>query len=106
FQIWIGTDASAGGNTIHYTYARLDNTTSGATVGAENATGTDGDSYFFNGVGTAPVVGTDLEVLVLAGGTATLGFDVEANCSVDTIINRASLSGATDQKAIAVTSCE
>ncbi len=32
----------------------LDNTGLGVTVGVENAEGTDGSNYFFNGAGTPP----------------------------------------------------
>ena len=62
----MGTNASAGSNTIHYTYARLDYVSGNYTVGAENASGTLGDSYYFNGAGTQPAATVDLEVVTAA----------------------------------------
>ncbi len=108
FQVWIGTDASAFGNTIHYTYGKLDDTSSGATVGVENATGTVGDSYFFNGVGTPPAVGTDLEVFTTIGGTATFGFSVTVDeCADPGIVNEAQISNHGDkERAIATSTCD
>jgi len=118
-QIWIGVDGTAVEGNIHYVYARLDDTTAGATVGAENATGTVGTSYFFNGTGTAPEVGTDLFVSSVDGGSATLGFQATAKCrsrhhrygyhraKSKLIINKASLSSSSaNEEAIAVTACE
>jgi hypothetical protein len=66
FQVWVQNGPS--GN-IWVTYAQLGNV-SGATVGVENETGTLGSSYWFEGAGTAPAVGTDLKVRTLVGGTA------------------------------------
>ena len=106
-QVWIGTNASAFAGEIHYVYARLDNTGVGATVGVENETGTIGASYFFNGAGTPPAVGTDLLVSTLQGGSATLGFQVETDCSEELVINEANLSNAdANEVAIAVTKCQ
>lgn len=108
FQIWVATNASPDAGQQYYTYARLDNTGVGATVGAENATGTIGDSYFYNGAGTAPVVGTDLTVSQSAGGTATFTFqaDVDSCASGEVIVNRANVDTAdTSDTAIAVTQC-
>ncbi len=115
-QIWIGSDGTPVAGDIHYVYARLDDTNAGGTVGAENTTGTVGTSYFFDGAGTAPVVGTDLLLSSVAGGSATLGFQVTAKCrghhnrsrgGQKLIINKASLSsGSSNEEAIAVTACE
>ena len=106
FQIWILNDGSLTDvPQAHFTYDRLDNTGAGATVGAENAAGDVGDSYFFNGAGTAPVVGTDLSVLSTPGGTATLGFEVVTDCS-EAAVNVANLSNdAGDESASVITSC-
>jgi hypothetical protein len=54
---------------ISFTYALLagTGTNNRATVGAENAAGTAGDSFYFDGVGTFPTVGNDLIVSVTAG---------------------------------------
>ena len=108
FQIWVATNASPDAGQQYFTYARLDNTGVGATVGAENATGTIGDSYFYNGAGTAPAVGTDLTVSQSAGGTATFTFqaDVDSCASGEVIVNRANVDTAdTSDSAIAVTQC-
>jgi uncharacterized repeat protein (TIGR01451 family) len=100
FQIWL----EAGAESIHYTYARLDAVNDG-TVGAENADGTNGTSYYFDGAGTSPVVGTDLLVSTQEGGSATFGFQAEVKRCDDSIVNRVSLTGATEETAIAVTEC-
>lgn len=106
-QVWVANDGTPFAGEIHYVYARLDNTTVGATVGAENSTGTVGTSYFYNGNGTAPVVGTDLLVSTLNGGSATLGFQVVADCDADAVVNRGELSNdGGDEAAIAVTQCQ
>jgi len=106
-QVWIGVDGTLAEGDIHYVYDRLDNTSAGATVGAENASGTIGDSYFYNGDGTPPAVGTDLLVETLPGGNATLGFQVTTDCSEPVIVNEGELSNDdSSEKAIAVTSCQ
>jgi len=108
FQIWVLNDSSLQGilPQAHFTYGRLDNTGVGATVGAEDAAGTNGSTYFYNGAGTPPEVGVDLHVNTLPGGTATLGFQVTTDCSADTVINQGDLSnGDNSESAIAVTAC-
>jgi len=105
FQVWIGNNGYPSEGRIWYVYDRIDNTDDG-TVGAENAAGTVGDSYFYDGAGTAPQVGVDLEVVITTGGTATLGFQVEADCSVDPL-NIAKLSSEDeDESASAFTACQ
>ena len=107
FQIWVGNDGTAAAGGIHFTYDRLDNTGAGATVGAENSSGTIGDSYFFNGTGTVPAVGVDLLVETLPGGNATLGFQVTTDCSEDSVVNQGDLSnGDNSESAVAVTACQ
>ena len=110
FQVWLLADISPQGvfPPIHFTYGRLDNVNAGVTVGAENADGSIGVSYFFNDTGTPPQVGEDLSVDSTVGGSATLGFQVTAKCrNQDLIINEANLSAeGGDEKAIAVTTCE
>ncbi len=103
FQIWVQNGAS--GN-IWFTYDQVDTPLPNLTVGVEDDGGIAGASRYFNGTGTAPAVGTDLKVTEVFGGSATLGFDAEATCSSDPIINRANLSsGAQSETAIAVTKC-
>jgi hypothetical protein len=77
FQTWLRTGGTV--QDISYVYARLDGTgASGrATVGAENADGTIGDTVFFNGSGTFPAVGGDLLVNAIPGApgeTKTIRF--------------------------------
>ncbi|MBX2848205.1 MAG: S8 family serine peptidase, partial [Acidiferrobacterales bacterium] len=106
-QVWIGVDGTPVEGNIHFVYNRLDDTGNGGTVGVENSEGTIGTSYFFNGAGTTPTVGTDLLVSTLDGGSATLSFQVESKCRKGRIINSANLSNASfNEEAIAVTSCE
>ena len=107
FQIWVQNGSS--GN-IWFTYGQIDdvNTPSGVTVGVENDTGTTGSSYFFEGAGTAPAVGTDLMVEQSTGGTATFGFQaIIDDCDEgDAIVNRVNVTTAdTVDTAIAVTQC-
>jgi uncharacterized repeat protein (TIGR01451 family) len=104
FQVWVQNGPS--GN-IWVTYAQLGNV-SGATVGVENETGTLGSSYWFEGAGTAPAVGTDLKVRTLVGGTATFGFQGQiSSCTPgEAIVNRVNVNTAsTSDTAIAVTEC-
>ena len=108
FQVWLLNDGSPVGvlPQAHFTYGRLDNVNDG-TVGAENASGTDGSTMYFDGAGTPPSVGVDVHVNTLQGGTATLGFQVQVDCSDDLIINQALLEHeAGSEGAIAVTSCD
>ncbi|MEO1337385.1 MAG: hypothetical protein AAFV29_17205, partial [Myxococcota bacterium] len=49
-----------------------------ATVGVENADGTVGGSHWFEGTGTAPVVGTDLQILPTPGGQVNLSYAATA----------------------------
>ncbi|MBL4673590.1 MAG: S8 family serine peptidase [Arenicella sp.] len=109
FQVWVLNDGSPTGvlPQAHFTYGRLDNTTVGATVGAENMDGTVGDAMFYNGAGIPPQVGVDVHVNTLDGGSATLGFQVETDCSTDTIVNQGDLSNSgANEVAIAATSCD
>jgi hypothetical protein len=73
FQIWIGLDSDANpGEDIIFAYGTM--ATHGdlgfLTVGAEDATGTVGATYYLNGVGTIPTNGTQLRV-------STSGFPIE-----------------------------
>jgi hypothetical protein len=122
FQIWIQNGPS--GN-IWFTYGQLGTLFLPATVGIENHTVTDGQSYFYNAMGTPPAVGTDLEVDTTIGGTNTISFQAEIKkCHVakgskkgkkskkskgsksSAIVNRANItSGGVSETAIAVTQC-
>ena len=103
FQIWVQSGAS--GN-IWFTYAQVGDT-GGSTVGVENNDGTIGDSYWFEGTGTPPAVGTDLKVDSIAGGSATLGFQAVTDCSVDPTVNTGEVENdGNSETAIAVTTCQ
>lgn len=109
FQVWLRVNGSPTDvPQAHFAYGRLDNVDDGATVGAENADGSAGASYFFNGSGTPPQVGVDVWITSVAGGAATLSFDAKADCDDgDVIVNKGLLnSGDTNESAIAVTACQ
>jgi uncharacterized repeat protein (TIGR01451 family) len=102
FQIW----AVEGQDLVWFSYGEVpaipaDN----LTVGFEDAAGLLGTSYYYNGEGTAPEVGTDLQVTSAAGGKATLGFQAVASGAVgDTILNIAeSTNSSGTENALAVT---
>ena len=81
---------------------------SAGTVCVENADASNGFTYYFEGAGTAPAVGTDLLVGSQTGGTATFTFqaDVDSCTPGEAIVNRADVSTASSSdKAIAVTEC-
>jgi uncharacterized repeat protein (TIGR01451 family) len=104
FQMWVENNVS-GNPAIWFTYGPVGLPLPNMTVGAENSDATNGYAYYYNGSGTPPAAGTDLEVDTLTGGTATLGFQVVTDCS-DTTVNEADLSSTgTDERAIAVTTC-
>ncbi|GAB3272451.1 S8 family serine peptidase [Parahaliea aestuarii] len=102
FQIWVQNGSS--GN-IWFTYGQLGDT-AGATVGAENFDGTIGSTYWFEGTGTAPAVGTDLEVVTTEGGSATFTFQAEVDSCDGPIVNSAEITTSdTSAGAIAVSRC-
>ena len=55
---------------IWFTYGANNGSVNGVSVGVENADGQIGSSYFFQGAGIAPAVGTDLRVVALFNGVA------------------------------------
>lgn len=75
FQVWIGIN---GVEDVSFTYGNVTAGDSGfLTVGAENSFGNTGQNVYFNGVGVAPVNGTELVVSSipgLAGETHTITF--------------------------------
>ena len=104
FQVWIQNDNS--GN-IWFTYGALGDN-SYASVGAENADGSIGESYYFSGDGTGTAPGEELFISAIPGGTATFTFEAEVDgCSSGTVIvNDAEMSADNaDERAIAATSC-
>ena len=108
FQIQIG-NVGSGYEGIWFVYNDLQSVPSFLTVGAENVTGTSGSNYYFDGAGTFPIEGDlgDLKVQELIGGTATVNFQMEANCSVEAIVNEATVStDSQSERAVAVTRCE
>lgn len=106
FQVWI----QEGTSNIWYTYGRVDEPLVNATVGAEDANGTDGVNHYVDGVGTPIAVGDELLVSQTIGGTATLTFQAEVKSCSDKKSVKASeatlVSGAVTHKAIAVTQCD
>lgn len=59
FQIWIGIN---GIEDITFTYGPLGALPADLTVGAQDASGTVGDTWYYNGTGTAPFNGLQLRV--------------------------------------------
>jgi hypothetical protein len=61
FEVWIGLN---GFEEIAFAYGAVTAGSSGLlTVGAQDASGTVGNTYYFNGVGTAPTAGGDVLVV-------------------------------------------
>ncbi len=103
FQVWIGKGATSG---IHFVYQGISPGVPGAlTVGAENSNGTSGDSYYYNGTGTSPVVGTDLLVDANAGGsTGSFSFQVQVGDGPQHVVNVAQATlGSETVEALATT---
>ena len=107
FQIWVANGPS--GN-IWFAYGPMNGALSPATVGVENADGTVGASYWFNGTGTAIGTGSGLQVQTTIGGTASIGFDAQVGtCTVSDspMVTEVQLSnGTTSERAIAVIECD
>ncbi|MEM7083137.1 MAG: S8 family serine peptidase [Pseudomonadota bacterium] len=101
FQIWL----EQGGSNVWFVYDRIPAIPAGLTVGFEDANANNGASYYFNGAGTAPVVGTDLGVMTGAGGSASLTFQaVLTGAQDDVITNVVEADGSTESgSAIAAT---
>ncbi len=107
FQIWVQNGTS--GN-IWYTYGSVGDVSQlNATVGLENASGTIGHSFFYDGQGVAPTTNDELIVNIGEGGKAVLEFQAIAKRCRDnakTKTNHVTLSSDDVQEnAIAVTQC-
>jgi len=66
FQVWIGlADDAQPGEDISFTYGPVEGNGTGgrATVGAEDAGGISGESYYYNGTGVLPTAGVALDVI-------------------------------------------
>lgn len=63
FQIWL----EQGSDNIHFTYGGSSGNTGDGTTGAENHDGTVGDTEYFDGAGTLPWGGPDLQVASVPG---------------------------------------
>jgi len=59
FQVWIGIN---GVEDITFTYGPLGALPANLTIGAQDASGTVGDTWYYNGIGTAPFNGMQLRV--------------------------------------------
>ncbi len=85
FQVWLGQGAT---RDIHFVYGGISpSVPSSLTVGAENADGTVGDSYYYNGVGTPPAVGTDLVVDSVSGSVGTFSFQAQVGDGPQHVVN-------------------
>ncbi len=106
FQLWIATDLSASPG-IWFVYHDLAALPPSLSVGAESAGAVLGDTWYFNGAGTAPIIGDagDLRVVSSFGGSATLTFQAEVTGAIgDNVINVADSSGPDgDETAVAIT---
>jgi uncharacterized repeat protein (TIGR01451 family) len=95
FQIWI----ESGTDNIWFVYDDI-TVPSGfynTTVGVENNTGDAGFTYYYNGSGTEPAVGTDLKAGAVPGGMADFNFSLLAEGEDNTyIINQAYLTNNLD----------
>lgn len=77
FQIWL----ERGSGNITFTYGPFAGDTGDGTTGAENADGTIGDTWYFDGAGTLPWGGPDLGVASVPGTpgeTHVISFDMTA----------------------------
>ena len=107
-QIQIGTQlAPPQFQGVWFAYDSLPFMPDSVTVGAESAGGLFGDTYYFNGEGTAPITGDegDIRVDSSAGGSVSISFDMVTDAALgDTVLNVAgAAAGETDATAIAVT---
>jgi uncharacterized repeat protein (TIGR01451 family) len=99
-QVWI----QLGSSNIWFVYADIPSVPTFMTVGVEDIQGAAGTSYFFNGAGTPPEVGTDLLVSTMPGSTAEFTFQVDTSCSLEPVVNIVDVtSGDTSIFAFAVT---
>jgi len=98
FQIWL----TQGADDIYFIYKNVPG--GKATIGAQNTTGTLGETRYFNGNSPVPSPNEQLLISPTPSGSATFSFEATASCLDKVVINRANLSnnGSTD-RAIAVT---
>jgi uncharacterized repeat protein (TIGR01451 family) len=84
FQVWI----QAGTDNIWFAYGDMDDVAiwPSGTVGFENADGTVGYSYYYNGSGTAPQTDDELIVNIQSSPPVNLGFAVEATAPAGSLI--------------------
>lgn len=78
FQIWVNN----GTDNIWFVYDGFAGDTTDGTVGAENSDGTIGDTWYFEGAGTSPWGGPDLQVLSAPGTpgeTHVISFTMRGN---------------------------
>lgn len=81
FQVWIGINAI---EDITYTYGAVGNGDGGfLTVGAENRFGNRGENVYFDGVGTLPVIGTEILVSSTPGSVSSKVVTFDANAGDD-----------------------
>jgi hypothetical protein len=86
FQVWIGINSDTHpGEDITFTYGPVSDGDAGyLTVGAENEFGNRGANFYVDGLGTAPVAGTEVRVTSVPGApgeTHIISFDMLAKRS-------------------------
>ncbi len=91
FQLWF----EEGKDNVWFTYkpGSMPAGSPTATVGAENAAGNDGATYYYNGTGTVPTGAVDL-ILGPLPVVQSFGFDLTAN-AVPGVLNEASVTQST-----------
>ncbi|WP_290612639.1 S8 family serine peptidase [Arsukibacterium sp. UBA3155] len=81
FQTWVklgGTEQD-----IFFDYLKIDSVPANVTIGAEDASGSTGISRFYNGTGTAPMVGTAIGLTNVVGGNLQLRYQLENDGMLD-----------------------
>lgn len=85
FQVWLYMDLER----VFFTYpASFSNNTATATIGAQNASGTLGDTFYFNGAGALPDGSYDIEIenTLFSSPPAVITFATTVNDAGDGII--------------------
>ena len=108
FQVWIQTGDT---ENIFFVYENMGENPPDLPllVGAEDAEGLVGDTYYFNGEGNVPRSGDQLHVRSVPGGSVQLSFDARVKpCRRhhSPLVARAALQGNLDAKAIATVECQ
>ncbi|GLS24965.1 S8 family serine peptidase [Marinibactrum halimedae] len=105
FQVWVQNGDS--GN-IWFVYQNMDDVDNiNYSVGIEDETGLNGDSYHFNGTGNTPTPGIDLEVSTLTGGSATFTYKTRVGKCKKPMVNFVEITSEGEtEEAITTTACK